>query len=225
MTIIAISGFILFFLSPLAEGEEIFTYQVVAGEQIVGKIEYHLFQEENSSHLTITSFIQVGEESEPEKSAQLIINQTDFTPITSKSWINLPNGTLYLETNYYPDYALITLESPQGEKQITVPLKEITFDAEGVPFLLNFLDPEKLEEEIFSILIPISGMLWRGKATKIEEDEETVLIQFNLAGEILYFKYEKGEANTPFLEMQAPYRGYNLVQNNRGSTPYNPPKN
>ncbi|MBP9016102.1 MAG: hypothetical protein KBH15_06325, partial [Candidatus Atribacteria bacterium] len=112
--------------------------------------------------------------------------------------------------------AQIKITSPEGTKEATISIPSPTFDSEEIPYLIGKLS---YEEKAISVLVPISGMVWRGEIQKIAESEEEETFRFTLGGEITYLRYQKEIPR--LLELQAPQRGYNLVLENSSSTEEN----
>ncbi len=186
------------------QAKETFSYKIMVQEKEAGKMIYEV--EEENGVLQIRSFIQLSQ-GERERDAQITILRDTYEPLHSQKWVKLPGGEIVIETIYEERKAQIKITSPEGAKEATISLPSPTFDSEEIPYLIGKLPCEK--EKVISVLVPISGMVWRGKIQKIAQSEEEETFRFTLGGEITYLRYQKEKPR--LMELQAPQRGYNLV--------------
>ncbi|MDI3543662.1 MAG: hypothetical protein PWP57_1267, partial [Candidatus Atribacteria bacterium] len=193
---------VIFTASSSLLAKETFSYKIIMREQEVGKMIYEV--EEEDGAWQIQSFIEA--EGRREQDAQLTISSDTYEPLHSKKWVRIPGGEIVIETTYQEGKAQIKIISPEGTKEATISIPSPTFDSEEIPYLIGKLS---CEEKTISVLVPISGMVWRGKMQKIAETEEEETFRFTLGGEITYLRYQKEIPR--LLELQAPQRGYNLV--------------
>lgn len=189
-----------------ANGAEELRYAVIAGGEKQAEMRYSFVQENGTLVMRSTAH---SLEEEFWEDGEVIMDPLDFAPIESHKTVPLPAALMEVTTRYGEGEATITLNAPPGTKESRVPVPEPVYDLEQVPFLPVFLSlPEKDEWEI-PVLVPVSGMHWRGRFQKIDEDSETVLFRFILAAEVLYFRYTRDEPHL-MLTMDAPHRGYTL---------------
>ena len=189
-----------------ANSEEELRYAVIAGGEKQAEMHYSFVQE--NGRLIMRSTAHSLEE-EFWEDGEVIMDLFDFTPIESRKAVPLPAALMEVTTRYEEGAADIILRAPQGTKHTRIRLPVPAYDLEQVAFLPVFLSlPEKEEWEI-PVLVPVSGMHWRGRFQRIEEDTETILFKFILAVEVLYFRYSKDEPRL-LLTMDAPHRGYTL---------------
>lgn len=204
----AIAGVAIFLINFMTisslQAKETFSYKIMVQEKEIGKMIYEV--EEENNFLQIKSFIKLAEE-EMERDAQLTILRDTYEPLRSQKWVKLPGGEIVIETIYEERKAQIKITSPEGAKEATVSLPSPVFDSEEIPYLIGKPPCEK--EKVISVLVPISGMVWRGKIQKIAQSEEEETFRFTLGGEITYLRYQKEKPR--LVELQAPQRGYNLV--------------
>ena len=203
----AIVAFIIFLINFIAisslQAKETFSYKIMVQEKEMGKIIYEV--EEENGVWQIQSFIEV--EGKREQDAQITISPDTYEPLHSQKWVRIPGGEIVIETIYQEGKAQIKITSPEGTKEATISIPSPTFDSEEIPYLIGKLSCEG--KKVISVLVPISGMVWRGEIQKIAESEEEETFRFTLGGEITYLRYQK---ETPRLvELRAPQRGYNLV--------------
>ncbi len=210
----AIAGLAIFLINFMVisspEAKEVFSYKIMIQEKEAGKMIYEV--EEENDLLQIRSFIKLAEE-ERERDAQLTILRDTYEPLHSQKWVRIPGGEIVIETIYEERKARITITSPEGTKEATISIPFPTFDSEEIPYLIGKLSCEK--EKVISVLVPISGMVWRGKIQKIAQSEEEETFRFTLGGEITYLRYQKEKPR--LMELQAPQRGYNLVLEDNSS--------
>ncbi|HXL01731.1 MAG TPA: hypothetical protein PK016_01205 [Candidatus Atribacteria bacterium] len=193
---------VIFITTSSLLSKETFNYKIIIREQEVGKMIYEV--EEENGAWQIQSFIEV--EGKREQDAQITISPDTYEPLHSQKWVRIPGGEIVIETTYQEGKAQIKITSPEGTKEATISIPSPTFDSEEIPYLIGKLS---YEEKAISVLVPISGMVWRGEIQKIAESEEEETFRFTLGGEITYLRYQK---ETPRLvELRAPQRGYNLV--------------
>jgi len=205
--------FLVIFTAPSSLlAKETFNYKIIIREQEVGKMIYEV--EEENGNWQIQSFIEV--EGKREQDAQITISPDTYEPLHSQKWVRIPGGEIVIETIYQKGKAQIKITSPEGTKEAIVSIPSPTFDSEEIPYLIGKLS---CEEKAISVLVPISGMVWRGEIQKIAESEEEETFRFTLGGEITYLRYQKEIPR--LLELQAPQRGYNLVLENSSSTEEN----
>ena len=209
----AIVAFIIFLINFIAisslQAKETFNYKIIIREQEVGKMIYEV--EEENGTWQIQSFIEV--EGKREQDAQITISPDTYEPLHSKKWVRIPGGEIVIETIYQKGKAQIKITSPEGTKEATISIPSPTFDSEEIPYLIGKLS---CEEKAISVLVPISGMVWRGEIQKIAESEEEETFRFTLGGEITYLRYQKEIPR--LVELRAPQRGYNLVLEDTSST-------
>ena len=203
-----IVGVVIFLINFMVisspQAKETFSYKIMVQEKEIGKMIYEV--EEENNFLQIKSFIKLAEK-EMERDAQLTILRDTYEPLRSQKWVKIPGGEIVIETTYEERKAHIKISSPEGTKEATISLPSPVFDSEEIPYLIGKLSCE--QEKAISVLVPISGMVWRGKIQKIAENEEEEIFRFTLGGEITYLRYQKEKPL--LLELQAPQRGYNLV--------------
>ena len=193
---------VIFITTSSLLSKETFNYKIIIREQEVGKMIYEV--EEENGAWQIQSFIEV--EGKREQDAQITISPDTYEPLHSQKWVRIPGGEIVIETTYQEGKAQIKITSPEGTKEATISIPSPTFDSEEIPYLIGKLS---YEEKAISVLVPISGMVWRGEIQKVYESEEEETFRFTLGGEITYLRYQK---ETPRLvELRAPQRGYNLV--------------
>ncbi len=195
---------VIFITTSSLLSKETFNYKIIIQEQEVGKMIYEV--EEENGAWQIQSFIEV--EGKREQDAQITISPDTYEPLHSQKWVRIPGGEMMIETIYEEGKAHIKITSPEGTKETIISIPSPTFDSEEIPlpYLIGNLS---CEEKTISVLVPISGMVWRGKIQKIAESEEEETFRFTLGGEITYLRYQKEKPR--LLELQAPQRGYNLV--------------
>lgn len=201
---------VIFITTSSLLSKESFNYKIIIREQEVGKMIYEV--EEENGAWQIQSFIEV--EGKREQDAQITISPDTYEPLHSQKWVRIPGGEIVIETTYQEGKAQIKITSSEGTKEATISIPSPTFDSEEIPYLIGKLSCE--EKKVISVLVPISGMVWRGEIQKIAESEEEETFRFTLGGEITYLRYQK---ETPRLvELRAPQRGYNLVLEDTSST-------
>lgn len=200
---------VIFITTSSLLAKETFNYRIIIREQEVGKMIYEV--EEENGNWQIQSFIEV--EGKREQDAQITISPDTYEPLHSQKWVRIPGGEIVIETIYQKGKAQIKITSPEGTKEAIVSIPSPTFDSEEIPYLIGKLS---CEEKAISVLVSISGMVWRGEIQKIAESEEEETFRFTLGGEITYLRYQKEIPR--LLELQAPQRGYNLVLEDTSST-------
>ncbi|WP_369018800.1 hypothetical protein QBE54_02565 [Thermatribacter velox] len=118
-----------------------------------------------------------------------------------------PRGTLFIESNYCDDHIEVFLSGEAGKKRAFLPLKELAFDLEQLPFLIGKEQPESVQSLL--VLIPISGMIWKARVKKLQKSPNGSLFLLQVAGEKLYLSYKNNQFYPE--EIEAPQRGYRLV--------------
>ncbi|HSV30610.1 MAG TPA: hypothetical protein VLH40_01125 [Atribacteraceae bacterium] len=183
-------------------------YAVMVGEEKGGEVHHLITRDEVT--LTLRSLL-VTRDGETWEDSGVVMDSQTLRPLSSRKNIPYPaaGGVLELDTRYQEHAASIRLRSPAGTKEASIPLIGPTYDLEQIPLLFSLLDPTAIESLNVSILVPISGMVWRGRLRRVSEDTESIRFRFTLAGEVLYFRFSREAPYLP-LEIEAPHRGYVL---------------
>ena len=199
---------ILFSFKPIVSATETLKYSIVSRNMVLGEMFYEI--ETIGQEMIFRSFFITNQDEEPQKDIELIISLEDLAPKLSKKWLKISEGEITIEAQYSQEKVNVILESPYGKKEASLKITKPTFDMEQIFFLPSLENSGKFIDRQFPVLVPASGMIWSGKILKVDEDENSVILKYTLAGEILYLQYEKA---VPYrlLTMKAPNRGYDLI--------------
>ena len=166
--------------------------------------------ETGNDELIYRSFFIIHPNETPQKDAEFILNRSDLSPRLSRKWLQISEGEILIEAHYQDKAVDLTLSSPYGVKKTSLDISQPVYDMEQMFFLLSLEKSGNFENRQFSVLIPASGMIWTGRMTQVNQDENSVEMKYTLAGEIIFLRYQKAE---PYhlLSMRAPNRGYDLI--------------
>ncbi len=188
----------------LVFAQEIFTYQVIIRGKKVGTIEYHI--ERGISFTRYTSFFPT-QDGRQQRDAEFWLTPNG-KPLLSRKWLPGAHGETFVETRYHETYIEVWLRAPQGRKKMRIKLSSPVFDLESLPFCRELWEKKDNASPWFSVFIPVSGMIWKGKRHLIAEKEAETVTRFSVAGEAIIVHSSK-EDKLP-QEIHFPERGYSL---------------